>query len=339
MRAVTLAAHAASCAVFLTMGLHPAHAQHMYWTDASTGKIQRANFDGTGVADVITGQPQPVGIAVDTASDQVFWTVLDSDQVLRARLDGSEIEGVVTAGTVNPNEVDFDHVGGKLYWTSGAFPGKIQSAELDGLCIQDLPIAGLLYPTGVAVSPLERKVYWVDRAAKRIQRADLSGANKENLIILSTGDPREIALDITSDKIYWTDSELGTIKRASLDGSDVETVVAGLSAPVGIAVDPVRGKVIWTDTLEHKIYSADLAGTNMVVLVATGLVTPMSVDLDLPGDCDDDGVSDERDLCPCASAPGGSDRDGRPFGDSDGDCDVDLSDFARFQLNIGPSGE
>ena len=43
------------------------------------------------------------------------------------------------------------------------------------------------------------------------------------------------------------------------------------------------------------------------------------------------------DLCPCTPAPGGVDAEGRPLGDLDGDCDVDLIDFQTFELNYtGP---
>ena len=37
----------------------------MYWTDPGTGKIQRADLDGSGVEDVVTtGLVDPWGIAV-----------------------------------------------------------------------------------------------------------------------------------------------------------------------------------------------------------------------------------------------------------------------------------
>lgn len=56
-----------------------------------------------------------------------------------------------------------------------------------------------------------------------------------------------------------------------------------------------------------------------------------------PLDSDGDGVNDEDDQCP-NSAPGAIvDAVGRPKGDFDLDCDVDLDDFAVFQNNFtGP---
>ncbi len=51
-------------------------------------------------------------------------------------------------------------------------------------------------------------------------------------------------------------------------------------------------------------------------------------------DCDCDCVLDEDDVCPCVIAPMGVDSFGRPLGDLDGDCDVDLDDFWILQGNF-----
>ena len=37
----------------------------MYWTDAGTDKIQRANLDGSGVEDLVTGLNNPYTIALE----------------------------------------------------------------------------------------------------------------------------------------------------------------------------------------------------------------------------------------------------------------------------------
>ncbi|MCH8146600.1 MAG: hypothetical protein IH987_01195 [Planctomycetes bacterium] len=59
--------------------------------------------------------------------------------------------------------------------------------------------------------------------------------------------------------------------------------------------------------------------------------TPDVCDLD----DDDDGVPDVADACLNPPAPGGVDGDGRPLGDLNGDCGVDLNDYAVFQTNLG----
>jgi hypothetical protein len=52
-------------------------------------------------------------------------------------------------------------------------------------------------------------------------------------------------------------------------------------------------------------------------------------------DWDCDGVLDMDDVCLCTPCFAAVDAEGRPEGDIDKDCDVDLNDFARFASNFG----
>ncbi len=55
------------------------------------------------------------------------------------------------------------------------------------------------------------------------------------------------------------------------------------------------------------------------------------------GDPDADGIMGCDDVCPYTPAPAGTDSEGRPLGDIDKDCDVDLMDHAIMQQNFsGP---
>ena len=46
--------------------------QKIYWTEASTDKIARANLDGTGVEDlIVTGLDTPRGIGLDMVAGKV----------------------------------------------------------------------------------------------------------------------------------------------------------------------------------------------------------------------------------------------------------------------------
>ena len=44
----------ATLTITLGLGIFPAHAQKMYWTDSGTGKIQRSDLDGSNVEDIVT---------------------------------------------------------------------------------------------------------------------------------------------------------------------------------------------------------------------------------------------------------------------------------------------
>ena len=86
------------------------------------------------------------------------------------------------------------------------------------------------------------------------------------------------------NKMYWADNQAFKIQRADLDGSNVENLVTGLSAPIGVAVDVAGGKVYWTDAGgAKKIMRANLDGSNVEDLVTTGLSNPREVALDIAG--------------------------------------------------------
>lgn len=71
------------------------------------------------------------------------------------------------------------------------------------------------------------------------------------------------------------------------------------------------------------------------------LITGSTIRLSFQGDNGNDVVEFDytffNSVCPGAVAPAGVDADGRPLGDLNGDCAVDLSDYAIFQVNFtGP---
>ena len=66
-----------------------AHAGTLFWTTSSGGSIQRAELDGSGFGDVITGQNDLRGLALDAAGNRVYWLANTDDKLQRANLDGS----------------------------------------------------------------------------------------------------------------------------------------------------------------------------------------------------------------------------------------------------------
>ena len=263
-------------ALTLGFGVPSANAQRMYWPDAGTGKIQRANLDGSNVEDVVTGLNAPFGVALDVPGGKIYWPVgTSSGKIQRANLDGSNVEDLVTE-LGGPFGIALDVAGGRMYWPI-AFPGKIQRANLDGSNVEDL-VTGLGEPYDIALDVAGGKMYWVDMSAGKIQRADLDGSNVEDLLT-GLAVPIGIALDVPGGKMYWTAT--GGIHRANLDGSGVvDDLVGGLFQPMAIALDLGGGKMYWPDNGTDKIQRADLDGTNVEDLV-TGVAGPAGIILDL----------------------------------------------------------
>ena len=69
-----------------------AKGQKMYWADAGTHKIQRANLDGSDIADVATrALYSPLGIALDSAAGKMYGTDWAARSIQRADLEGSNV--------------------------------------------------------------------------------------------------------------------------------------------------------------------------------------------------------------------------------------------------------
>ncbi len=177
----------------------------MYWTDYvpdghRTDKIQRANFDGSNVEDIVTGLYGPGGIALDVVAGKMYWTDRGTNKIQRANLDMANLEvsnvkGLVT-GLEVPNGIALDVAGGKMYWTDQDTE-KIQRANLDGSNVENL-VTGLGSPRGIALDVVAGKMYWTDRGTDKIQRANLDGSDVEDLVTQGLRFPSGIAIAMSS---------------------------------------------------------------------------------------------------------------------------------------------
>ncbi|MCE2438452.1 MAG: hypothetical protein J4F39_03385 [Candidatus Latescibacteria bacterium] len=274
-----------SPAVTLTVATAPPPtpgASKLYWTDWGTDKIQRANLDGSGVEDLVSGAglDGPDGLTLDMAGGKMYWTDAGTNKIQRADLNGSNVEDLVT-GLGIPYGLALDVSGGKMYWTNRQ-TNKIQRADLSGGNVEDLITSGLTFPGGLALDVSGGKMYWTNPGANKIQRANLNGSGLEDLVTSGVSSPTGIAVDMSGGKMYWTDRRSDKIQRANLDGSVVQDLVtSGLDRPNGLALDVSGGKMYWTDAGTNKVQRANLDGSNVEDLVtgANGLVDPSGVAL------------------------------------------------------------
>ena len=273
---------ASNQAVLRTYTFRVSAASKIYWIDADSRKIQRANLDGSNVEDLVSGLKFPLGIALDVAGGKMYWTDRGTEKIHRSNLDGSTIEDLINSGLKEPRRVALDLTGGMMYWAD-ATTDKIQRATLNGANIEDL-VTGLVEPRGLALNVEEGKMYWTDRSANKIQRADLDGSDVEDLV---TGlrEPVGLALDLVGGKIYWADSTTDRIQRADLDGSNVEDILTiGLGEPRGLALDIAGGKIYWADNGTDRIQCVNLDGSQPLII--RRVVTPIGIALDIPQDGD-----------------------------------------------------
>ena len=278
----------------------------MYWTNRVSGAIGilRANLDGTGVEDLVSGLGVPSGIALDVENDTMYWADWGTRKIQRANLDGSNVRDVITARLTTPTGVAVDTENGKIYWADrGGRTKGIKRANLNGTRVQTLVTAGLRAPNGIALDVENGKMYWTDGGTDQIQRANLDGSEVETLVSRGLTTPNGIALDLDDGKMYWTDSGSDRIQRADLDGSDIENLVTeGLDTPTDIALL-----------------------TDPTALVPVVVVTDDD-DGAVPEDVNGDGKVDAADIALVLSQLG---KKGKNAADVNGDGMVDINDLLQ----------
>ena len=163
--------------------------QHIYWTNAETGNIGRANIDGSGVDHTfITGGTFPFDVTVD--DNYVYWSNYGTTTIGRAGLDGTGVNqsfinsGLYTTGVA----VNGTHIlWGRIDQSS------IGRASLDGTGID----YGFIQTQAGGVQALAvdaGHVYWTKSNAMKIGRADLDGTGVNHDFIAADSNPGGIVV-------------------------------------------------------------------------------------------------------------------------------------------------
>ena len=264
----------------------------VYWTaktSASSGTINSANLDGSGVKELKSIMAIPIGIAVDTTNSLLYWTN-SRGRIQSANLDGSGIQNVME-NIRNPNDLAL--AGGNVYWTESNH-GSVRFVNLRGqkqirvISTGDDPAGSLVIGGG--------KVYWTEKVGESggtINSANLNGSGATELAsILST--PIGIAVDTARSKLYWTNAR-GRVQSASLSGSSIRNVVSGLESPGEIVLsNSIKAPKATTPTKSTTTAAGknkyDINGDGKVDSTDTGLVVlaistgDTSAKLDVNGD-------------------------------------------------------
>lgn len=167
--------------------------QTLYYGDHSTGKIYRANYDGSSVTPVLnaTGLRHTQGIRVLESANKLYYTNGEFPQVggfngiRRADLDGSNTEAIYDQGTTQllGGYIAFDEANQHLYFSEEE-TGTIYRMGLDGSNKQVF-LSGIPHVLDMAINIADGKIYFTSEF--KIQRANLDGTGLEDLVSLTGG--------------------------------------------------------------------------------------------------------------------------------------------------------
>jgi sugar lactone lactonase YvrE len=270
----------------------------LFWVDAVGSRMWRANAEGDGTdRRLLAGAlsiAAPDGITVDLTDGFIYWTNMGTPvggagvgSLQRMRLDDEVIETVIPIGTTStPKQINIDNQARQLYWSDR--DAMVWRSELDGSAPQVI-LSGhnLQQPAGMGLDVAKRQMYITDRTGQRMYRVGFDmpeGATAEDradLEILAVFPrdalPLNIALDLGQRKIYWTDRLRGAIYRMNMDlpptataedRTDIDTVISGLTEPVGIAFDDMSKRLYFTE-LSGRVSRANLDGSGQEVILTT----------------------------------------------------------------------
>jgi len=208
--------------------------EKIYWADAGTGKIQRANFDGSGRKELVIGRPFMADLELDLAAGKMYWAETSAGSMWSADLNGDNVT-MVRDGLSSPYYFELDTVGGSIYWAELA-NSVVHRMNLDGTGPIDTIVSGQLRVRDLGLDLANNMIYFNDRDVHLIQRAPLDGSSgPEELFnfVPNAGKPHGMALDLDDQMIYWTDTKGGArwIMRGTMDGNSPQVLYSGLDSP------------------------------------------------------------------------------------------------------------
>src|SRR5262245_16903763 len=284
--------------------------ERLFFLDASGGRIESLNTDGSDRRVILDGLSIPDGIGVDVEAGHIYWTNManpkaNDGSIERVDLDGGNRKTIVPpGGTFTPKQLTLDKKGRKVYWCDREGM-RVMRVNFDGSQIETLVDTSkgdqrpgrdeTKWCVGIAVDHDRGKIYWTQKGADNagegcIFRANLeipkgeSPTNRTDIEVLFDGLPEPIDLEIDSKQqmLYWTDRgnppRGNTVSRARLKGGskdvqDQEIVVRDLMEAIGLALDVKHGRMFFSD-LAGSVYSAKLDGSEKkALLMAQGNLT------------------------------------------------------------------
>ena len=271
-------------------------AQKIYWIEATSNRLQRANLDGSNVeTDYLSftaaGSTDPSGLAIDAQHNYVYWTDYSGADVWYGKLEPGGVTGAsvvfcVSCSVGAPSGIDLDPSGGKMYFAND-YEGGVDQVDLDGS--NDVLSFALGSGTGVYpvdVDEVNGVLYWGEPSNNIIDHVlIIDGSSRPDINI--TGTIVDLVVDHSANQIYYTtvNTGIGSIRRVGTDGTGDTEILGNLpGAIMGIDIDISTGKMYWSEgggsPLIARANMADgSAREDIITLAATEQATYIALDL------------------------------------------------------------
>lgn len=268
--------------VLLFLGYSEGYSQKIYWTDGSSGKLQKHNIDGSGITtDVLTGLSSGYALAVDNDAGELYWTDFSAATIKKININSLTVTPILssTDGLLSPRGIAIDGNNNRMFWADNSTK-KIQRSTLTGTGVTDIVSTGLVSPGYVAYDPLNSKVYFADNGVgmKKIMRCNVDGSNLED-VATSLNQVWGISFNSLDNNIYWIDSGVDKIQKGNVSALPVTKadVVTGLTGnPRGLAINAAGLLIYWTDNSTQDISRATTSGASVTQLFS-GIPYPQGV--------------------------------------------------------------
>ncbi len=236
----------------------------IYWLSETA--VNRANLDGSGVEELISGIGNTQSIDLDLTNNHIYFVA--NQDIIRADLDGSN-QTIIRDNLLNTNLVVVDEVNSQLYFGNGANNIGLRRSDLDGQ--NQVTIFNQPAVSGLQIIGSNLYIQSVNAIRRNIVVTDLDGNNEQPFLTLGIDySMSDFYIDLPNNTVYM---EIGSgqsqqLVTTDISGNNAINLMATMVDFHDLAVIPDSGTLIVGDTQTSNIAIAKPDGTDVFNLVA-----------------------------------------------------------------------